>query len=378
MSQEYDLSHLPRIAPSRSLPVLRGLQAGREYYLGMCSLDWVAKNLPFPPENLPPAKVLQRQINKARIPKIADYLVKFFDDYILPPLIVSIDADVTFIPLSTDDDHYQMGQLSFLESADFVINDGQHRCAAIKHALAKRPELRHESIGIVFFVDRGVTRSRQMFSDLNGHPVRTNQNINTTFDSRSYLPGVTKQVVDSSTLLRTRVEHFGSSCAIGSPKVFTISALAKAHGLLLKGLVSNDRNKDVELCIRFWDVLRNSLPDLDKLAKKEVTPRHVKEEYFYPYSIALQAIASTANFVIKNVENSWEGKLAKISKLDWRRCNPDWEGRAMSAGRLTTSGNHPILTRNLIKLHLTLPLSEEEKQIEHEFNRRDSINQFLK
>lgn len=369
-----DLSNLPSIAPSRSLPVLRGLQAGREYYLGMCSLDWVAKNLPFPPENLPPEKVLQRQINKARIPKIADYLVKFFDDYILPPLIVSIDADVSFSPLSTDDDHYQMGQLSFLESADFIINDGQHRCAAIKHALAKRPELKHESIGIVFFVDRGVKRSRQMFSDLNGHPVRTNQNINTTFDSRSYLPRVTKQVVDSSELLRTRVEHFGSSCAIGSPKIFTISALAKAHSLLLKGLISKERDTDAELCIRFWDVLRNNLPDLEKLAMEEVTPRFVKEAYFYPYSIALQAIASTANFAIKENADSWEEILANISKLDWRRSNPDWEGRAMSAGRLTTSGNHPILTRNLIKQYLKLPLTDEEKQVEQDFKRRDSSN----
>lgn len=374
MRQVNDLSKLPSIAPSRSLPVLRGLQAGREYYLGMCSLDWVAKNLPFPPENLPPEKVLQRQINKARIPKIADYLVKFFDDYILPPLIVSIDADVDFFPLSTNDDHYQMGQLSFLESADFIINDGQHRCAAIKHALAKRPELKLESIGIVFFVDRGVKRSRQMFSDLNGHPVRTNQNINTTFDSRSYLPGVTKHVIDSSDLLRTRVEHFGSSCAIGSPKIFTISAVAKAHSLLLKGFMSKERDVDAEVCSSFWAVLRKNLPDLEKLANERVTSRQVKEAYFYPYSIALQALASTANFLIRENKDSWERKFADISKLDWRRSNPDWEGRAMSAGRLTTSGNHPILTRNLIKQHLRLTLTEEEIQIENEFKRRDSSN----
>ena len=211
-----------------------------------------------------------------------------------------------------------------------------------------------------------------MFSDLNGHPVRTNQNINTTFDSRSYLPAVTKRVIDSAKLLRERVEHFGSSCAIGSPKIFTVSALAKAHGLLLRDLYSEDHNeiKDAELCIQFWDVLRYNLPELNKLVEGETTSRLIKEAYFYPYSIALQAMATTANYAIKNSAGSWESIFSKVGSMNWRRSNPEWEGRAMSAGRLTTSGNHPILTRNLIKKHLDLDLTDEEKLIEHEFGRR--------
>lgn len=369
-----DLSSLPNIAPSRTLPVLRGLQAGREYYMAMCHLGFVAKNLPFPPENLPPEKVLQRQINKARIPKIAEYLVKYFDDYILPPLIVSIDGDVTFEPWSQNQENFQMGLLQIPESADFIINDGQHRCAAIKHALEKRPELKYESVGVVFYIDRGVKRSRQMFSDLNGHPVRTNQNINTTFDSRSYLPAVTRSVIDGSELLRERVEHFGSSCAIGSPKIFTVSALAKAHALLMKDIMSNDLDTDVSLCRRFWVILRECLPDLENLVMGETTSREIKQEYFYPYSIALQAMASTANFAIKQSEKTWEQKLSKIEKVNWCRSNSEWEGRAMSAGRLTTSGNHPILTRNLIKHYLKLPLTDEENLVEQEFKRRDEVN----
>ena len=339
--------------------------------MAMCHLNFIAKNLPFPPENLPPEKVLQRQINKSRIPKIADYLVKYFDDYILPPLIVSIDGDTEFEPWSENQENFQMGLLKIPESSDFIINDGQHRCAAIKQALEKRPELKYETIGVVFYVDRGVQRSRQMFSDLNGHPVRTNQNINTTFNSRSYVPILTKRVVDASSLLRNYVEHFGSSCAIGSPKIFTISALAKAHMILTKDIMTEDLDKDSELCLKFWDTLCNNLPDLSKLLDEGITPRQIKELYFYPYSIALQAIAGTANSLIKKNQEDWEMKLSAIGDLDWKRSNPDWEGRAMSGGRLTSSGNHPTLTRNLIKSKLGIDLTDDEELVENEFSKRN-------
>ena len=35
----------------------------------------------------------------------------------------------------------------------FIINDGQHRRAAIEEALKERPELGDETIAVVFFLD---------------------------------------------------------------------------------------------------------------------------------------------------------------------------------------------------------------------------------
>ena len=104
MTRQTEESSLPDVAPVLSLPVLRGIQAGRQYFIAMCPLSFIVRHLPFPPETLPPEKVIQRQINKSRIPKIADYLVKYFDDYILPPVIASIDGDVQFQPLSASRD----------------------------------------------------------------------------------------------------------------------------------------------------------------------------------------------------------------------------------------------------------------------------------
>jgi DNA sulfur modification protein DndB len=57
-------------------------------------------------------------------------------------------------------------------SSRFLINDGQHRRAAIEEALKVRPEFGDETISVVFFIDAGLENSQQMFADLNKHAVR--------------------------------------------------------------------------------------------------------------------------------------------------------------------------------------------------------------
>jgi DNA sulfur modification protein DndB len=368
MSQATE-TKLPDISPSVTLAVIRGVQAGREFYMAMCPMSFIATHLPYPQVNVPEDKVIQRHINKARIPKIAEYLVKYYDDYVLPPIIASIDGEVDFTPLSKDEANMQVGTLRIPNSADLIINDGQHRCAAIQHALRQRPELKYETLGVIFYIDRGVKRARQIFSDLNGHPVRTNQNINATFDNRQYLPLLTKRVIDQSALLKGRVELFASACAEGSPKVFTISAIKKSHGVLLGGLPKRDMDYDTDICSRHWTVLEENLIDLEKLGCEEISAREIKKSYFYPYSIGLQAIASITNQLIKEFPDDWEERLSGVRKINWRRDNEEWEGRAMSGGRLTTGGNHPAFTRNFIKMKIGLPLSEDEQELERQLTR---------
>lgn len=362
-------TQLPSINPARQIVAMRGVQAGRQFYMAMCHMSFIAKHLPYPQNNIPEEKVIQRHINKSRIPKIAEYLVKYYDDYVLPPIIASIDGDVEWQPLSQEDENMQVGILRIADSVDLIINDGQHRCAAIQHALQRRPELKYETLGVIFYIDRGVKRARQIFSDLNGHPVRTNQNINATFDSRQYLPLLTKKVIDRSALLRGRVELFASGCAIGSPRICTISALTKSHGILLDGNMSTDLETDTELCSRYWTVLEENLSELELLNAGSISPQEIKQTYVYTYSIALQTLAGVANQLIKENPNNWEKQLAKVRNINWRRDNREWEGRAMSGGRLSTGGNNPGFTRNFIKKKIGMPLTEDERKLERQFAR---------
>ena len=73
-------------------------------------------------------------------------------------------------------------------------------------------------------------------------------------------------------------------------------------------------------------MLEENLPEIEKLVPETITAREIKENYFYPYSIALQTLAAVANQLIKESPDTWEEQLAGIQKINWRRDNNEWEG----------------------------------------------------
>lgn len=79
-------------------------------------------------------------------------------------------------------------------SARFVINDGQHRRAAIEAALEERPELGEETIAVVFFLDEGLNRSQQLFADLNKHAVKPTKSLGILYDYRDPLACLAREL----------------------------------------------------------------------------------------------------------------------------------------------------------------------------------------
>ena len=117
-----------------SFPAVKGIQANMEYYVAMVPLDCIPKLFTFTDENLPPEIRSQRTLNKARIPEMCDYILTNLSSYVFSALTASIDGDISFEP--TDANSY-LGMLSVSMSAKMLINDGQHRRAAIEAALKR-------------------------------------------------------------------------------------------------------------------------------------------------------------------------------------------------------------------------------------------------
>ena len=82
--------------------------------------------------------------------------------------------------------------------ARFLINDGQHRKAAILEALKDDETLEEETIPIVFFEDKGLARSQQIFTDLNKNAIKTSNSISELYDSRDTLAVITRNVVNAN------------------------------------------------------------------------------------------------------------------------------------------------------------------------------------
>jgi DNA sulfur modification protein DndB len=146
-------------------PSLKGIQAGREYFISQCPIRLLPRIFAFDDSDLPVEARAQRTLNKDRVPEITRYILQNRNEYVFSAITASIDADVTFTPL--DSENPEIGVLSVPLSARFIVNDGQHRRAALSAALETNPELGDETIAVVFFIpDFLTTAERQTYYKL--------------------------------------------------------------------------------------------------------------------------------------------------------------------------------------------------------------------
>lgn len=350
-------------------PAIRGIQAQREYYVSMCPMRLLPRLFLFNEAELVPELRVQRHLNKARIPEISRYLTQHSDDYVFSAITASIDAEVKFERHAENGDARRLGLLRIPMSARFIINDGQHRRAAIESALREKPELGDESIAVVFFLDIGLERCQQMFADLNRHAIRPSKSIGILYDHRDETAMLVKAVIANSPTFQDVVELEKISLSPRSSRLFTLSALYNATNELLMGM-DNSPKEMAQLAIDFWEAVAGNVQEWGEVRRKEVSAGEVRAKFIHTHGVVLQALARTGRELIRLYPVQWKKKLAAIKDLDWKRDNSKlWEGRVLVGGRVSKSRQNVILATNVIKNHLGLALSSEEHKIEEAFKR---------
>lgn len=354
-----------------NFPAIKGIQAKKEYYVAMCPLRIIPKIFLFDEEEVPPEFRAQRILNKYRIPEITNYIINNSDSYVFSSLTASIDGEIEFIPISEDSPYKDIGVLSISLDAKFLINDGQHRRAAIEEALKINPELGDETISVVFYIDSGLKNSQQIFSDLNRHAVNTTSSLSILYDHRDPLSIATKKIVDSIPFLKRYTDRERVSLSKNSPKVIALNHIYNTNIKLL-GIAKGDTIKpeDEIFLLEFWKVLTNSVVEWQQIMKKELTPKELRINYIIGHGLFFEAIGLVGNFLRKNYQQDWKKYISKLSSVDWLRQNSElWEGRAIKNGRVLKNAQTIKLTAIQIKKQLDLPLTEQEQQIENEFRK---------
>lgn len=348
-------------------PSIRGVQAGREYYVSMCPMRLIPRIFLFDEDELKPELRSQRVLNKTRVPEIARYLTRNPKNYTFSALTASIDGKVRFEPLGEDDSERNIGQLHVPMNSKFVINDGQHRRAAIEAALHETPDLGDETISVVFFLDVGLKRCQQMFADLNRHAIRPTTSLGLLYDHRDSWASVAKNVIAAVEVFSGLTEMERSTISNRSIKLFTLSGIHNATHALLSGVELSDDTAKVELATEFWNSVASQIPDWTLAKDRKVSAAELRQDYVHSHTLALAALARVGNALLVADCKVWKNRLKKLATIDWSRSNRQWEGRAMNAGRLSKRNVNVTLTANLIKSHLGVPLSVDEQQLEKQF-----------
>jgi DNA sulfur modification protein DndB len=345
---------------------MRGIQAGREYYSAMCPLRVIAKIFLFDEEELTPELRAQRSLNRTRIPEIASYIVDNPRDYIFSSITASIDGEVSFEPFSRDGVGQNIGRLLIPMTSRFLINDGQHRRAAIEDALRRSPELGDETLSVVFFVDAGLKRSQQMFADLNRHAIRPTQSLGILYDHRDALSQLARRLASEVSVFRNTTEMEKTTISNRSNKLHTLSAIYQAtRALLGKSKRSKITNDEAELAKQVWEAVADNIGDWKLAAQKKISCAELRRDFIHAHGLALQAIAIMAAALLSETPRGWKPKLRALSEVDWSRANTAlWEGRALVSGRVSKSQIHIDLTASHLKQTLGLPLTARERQLE--------------
>lgn len=345
-------------------PAIRGVQAGREYYVSMCPLRLIPKIFLFDEEELVPEVRAQRTLNRARIPEISRYILQNRDDYVFSAITSSIDGGVRFDPVGTDGESSRVGTLHVDMQARFIINDGQHRRAAIEHAIREEPRLGDETIAVVFFLDRGLARSQQMFADLNRHAIRPGRSLGLLYDHRNDSSKIGKLVALKSSAFKDVVEMERSTLSERSRKLFTLSAICSANAALLGDEDYKDVLDAAKRCIDFWDEVSKYIPEWPLVRASKMTAGEVRRDFIHSHAVVLQALGSVGHDLL-SLPHDWKQRLAELRGVDWSRSNARlWEGRAMIGGRISKTSNSVVLTAAAIKRRLKLELNPDEHRAE--------------
>ena len=345
---------------------IRGRQSGDDYYTVVCEMALIPKLFLFNETSIPTELRAQRHINKGRIPEIARYIVDNPKNYIFSALTASIDGNVKFKPLKIENKDTEIGELEISGDAKLMINDGQHRRAAIEKALTENPDLRKDSIAVVFFKDKGLKKSQQMFADLNRHAIRPSNSIAKLYDHRDPMAEIIRRVVYETEVFKGVVEMERSNISERSSKLFPFSGIYSASKHLVDQKDIKDFNKEVSLVSNFWEAIGENMDQWKGVRLGNLSATEVRRDYINTHVVILQALGIVGNELIKKKSN-WKSKIKNLKKINWLKNNSTWQNRVIINGRVVKNSTSIYLASNIIKKSLGLNLNTKEKALESKF-----------
>lgn len=339
---------------------VRGMQAGREYYIAMVPLKILSKLFNAEEEYVLPEYRAQRTINWSRIPEIKEYIINNPRTYVFSALSASIDGNFSFERSEIDKN---VGLLKIDMDAVLLINDGQHRKAALEAAIKENPDLLNETISVVLFKDEGLKRSQQMFADLNKHAVKTSKSLSTLYDDRDWLSNAVKEVISTIQFLDKYVDKEHDTLGKYSSKLFTLANFLRANQRIVSGIDSDELDKS--RLLNFWSGVFSYIDEWNEMEKKRLYKCSLKEDYVLTLSVVINAFGRLGHlFVVEGLDISL---LKKLREIDWMRGNKEWVGRIFNEhGKIIGKEDSVIKICNLMKTKLGIPLSKEELVKENE------------
>lgn len=328
-----------------ALEAMRSIQAGRECYSAKVCIADAVNLFVFQEDSTQSGREVQRQINRTRAKKIAKYVAQNLESYIFASIVVSVNGEMAFKPISADSN---LGTLYVPEGASFIINDGQHRMEGLRIAMqdAQVAEyLRDEAVSVDLHWDLGLARSRQIFADLNLNISKPSKSISHYFDHRDQVAELTRAVVAAVPQFRGRVNHERTQipASYKGPEMWTFKAIYDAISATVAGVESIDPDQVIDT----WRGIAAAIPEWQAQTIQTRNSKLLRLDYLCFNAVGIVALGKVAHGLLGQEDITTA--LERLSSVNWRRDHGQWRRVCVFEGKVKKSAQTVEATAAVIR-----------------------------
>lgn len=196
------------------IPAIRGVMGGHTFYITTLTFQQVNDYISKVDDELHSSDSLKNLIQRSitnNYKSIKEYILNqpemFFNSLVLA--VYNNYPTWQEVELSYDnDEHFNMGILSFSGQHKIFPVDGQHRVEGIKAALETNPNLSSNQIGAIFIGhqndEEGMQKTRRVFTTLNRYAKRVSDRDIIALDEDDCVAIVTRELVENYDLFKQK------------------------------------------------------------------------------------------------------------------------------------------------------------------------------
>jgi DNA sulfur modification protein DndB len=254
------------------LPAIRGVQAGRPFYIALCPTKFIPRLIPQDSPGTTQDNCFGRAADRSRSQDIARYLAGNPESYVLPAITCLIDGNVHFDEPGEKGHSFGLGTLRVPLNSRILILDGVNRRAGVEMALKLRPELGDEAVPILFYVDSSPKRVEQVLSDIRRNGSRSARSQGILYDRRDETARIARELTTRVEVFADMTETVRSTISNRSLKLFTFSAIYHATEILLSGRQKEPYESRLALAVEFWTEVSKLIPDWQRPKLTRLAP----------------------------------------------------------------------------------------------------------
>lgn len=395
------------MATSINIPAIRGNIGNIVYYTSVFTFQQIVERVKKIDDELHTSKSLRDQLQRnltENYKSIKDYILNHNDRFFNALVLAVYDGEPIWNAIEVDfkdGTYHTMGFLQLNGEEKIFPVDGQHRVEGIKAALKTNPELKDETIAVIFIghqkSPQGMEKTRRIFTTLNRYakPVKLGDII--ALDEDDTVAITTRELLESYPLfMGQKISNAKNSKAIPDTDAnafTTLMSLYECHLTLykyfkprydkkLKPYSSKDIDEALKLrpvqselnayksfVINFWDVFCANYSGMrefkDNLDEKAANPYRNKQGgliYFRPIGIEslVQALITTAQ---RTPGKELSTIVAEYANLRYNLSDVPWKGVFWSPNNQTMiMGNKPFALLLLMYMYDANLLTQKEKE----------------